>query len=432
MSTATTDFVIKGGRLVDASGERQADVVVRTGRVAEVGDDLDAERVLDATGCVVSPGLVDLHAHLREPGMEEAETVASGARAAALGGYTAVIAMPNTTPPIDNAAVVGHVLALGRDAACEVRAAGAITVGREGEALAPLGEMHAAGVRLFTDDGDCLDDARLVRRALEYARSLPGAVIAQHAEEGRLVDGGHMHEGAWSSRLGVPGRPAVAEEVVVARDLALARATGGRLHVLHVSTARAVELIREAKAAGVAVTAEATPHHLVLTDEACATWDPAFKVNPPLRTDADVDALRKGLADGTIDAVATDHAPHPPEQKDQPFAEAPPGMLGLETALSVINTELVGAGVLDLGRVLARLSWGPAAIAGLTEHGGPVEVGAVANLCVFDPSVTWEVDAGALASRAVNTPWAGRKLTGRVRHTVLRGEAVVVDGAARW
>lgn len=422
------EFVIKGGRLVDASGSRDADVVVRGGRVVEVGEGLDADRVIDAAGCVVSPGLVDLHTHLREPGMEEAETVESGARAAALGGYTAVVAMPNTTPTIDNAAIAGHVLALGRDELCDVHAAGAISVGREGEALAPLGEMHAAGVRIFTDDGDCVDDARLMRRALEYARSLPGAVIAQHAEAGRLVEGGHMHEGAWSSRLGVPGRPAVAEEAVVARDLALARTTGGRLHVLHVSTGRSVEQIRAAKSEGVAVTAEVTPHHLVLTDEACATWDPAFKVNPPLRAEADVVALRAGLADGTIDAVATDHAPHPPEQKDQPFAEAPPGMLGLETALAVVNTELVGGGVLDLDCALARCSWGPAAIAGLTDHGGPVEIGAAANLCVFDPSATWEVEAGALASRAVNTPWAGRKLTGRVRHTVLRGEPVVVDG----
>jgi len=428
---AVGELVIKGGRVIDQHGERAADVLVRDGVVAEVGAGLSAATTLDASDCVVTPGLVDLHTHLREPGMEEAETVASGARAAALGGYTAVVAMPNTDPPIDSASVAGHVLALGRDALCDVHAAGAITLGRAGEALAPMGELHDRGVRLFTDDGDCVADARLMRRALEYARALPGAVVAQHCEEPSLVEGGHMHEGAWSSRLGVAGRPAAAEEVVVARDLALARATGGRIHFLHLSSAAAVALVRDAKASGVAVTAEVTPHHLVLTDASCATWDPAFKVNPPLRTDADVAALREGLADGTIDAVATDHAPHPPEAKDQPFSEAPPGMLGLETALAVILTELVGPGVLDLETALARLSWGPAAIAGLDGHGEPIEPGSAANLCVIDPAATWEVDATALASRARNTPWAGRKLTGRVRHTVLHGEPTVIDGEAQ-
>lgn len=426
-----SELLIRGGRVVDRDGERVADVAVRDGVVAEVGTGLSAAAELDAGGCVVAPGLVDIHTHLREPGREEAETVETGARAAALGGYTAVVAMPNTEPPVDAAAVAGHVLALGREAACDVHTAGAITVGRRGETLAPMGELYELGVRLFTDDGDCVADARLMRRALEYARALPGAVVAQHCEEAGLVEGGHMHEGAWSSRLGVPGRPAAAEEVVVARDLALARVTGGRIHFLHLSTAAAVDLVRAAKAEGLAVSAEVTPHHLVLTDEACATWDPAFKVNPPLRTDADVAALRAGLADGTIGAVATDHAPHPPEEKDQPFAEAPPGMLGLETALAVVLTELVAPGVLDLPTALARMSWGPAGVAGLAAHGRPVAPGEPANLCVIDPDAAWEVDPDALASRARNTPWAGRKLTGRVRHTILAGEPVVVDGEAR-
>lgn len=427
----SSELVIRGGRVVDQHGERSTDVLVRDGLVTEVGDRLTAAVELDAAGCVVTPGLVDLHVHLREPGAEEAETVETGARAAALGGYTAVVAMPNTEPPVDTAAVAGHVLALGRDVACDVHVAGAITVERRGESLAPLGELYELGVRVFTDDGACVADARLMRRALEYARALPGAVVAQHCEEASLVEGGHMHEGAWSSRLGVPGRPAAAEDVVVARDVALARLTGGRVHFLHLSTAGAVELVRAAKAQGVAVSAEATPHHLALTDEACATWDPVFKVNPPLRPQSDVDALRAALKDGTIDAVATDHAPHPPEEKDQPFAEAPPGMLGLETALAVVLTELVAPGVVDLATALARMSWGPAAVAGLNHHGRPVVAGEPANLCVIDPDAAWEVDAAALASRARNTPWAGRKLTGRVRHTVLAGDPVVVDGEAQ-
>lgn len=428
----TTEFVLRGGRIIDAAGERPADVHVRDGLVVEVGPGLGGVAAeMDASGCVVAPGLVDLHAHLREPGHEEAETVGTGARAAALGGYTAIVAMPNTNPPVDGAAVAGHVLALGRDAACDVHVAGAITIGRVGETLAPLGEMHTVGVRMFTDDGDCLADARLMRHALEYARTLTGAIIGQHCEEPSLVQGGHMHEGAWSSRLGVPGRPAAAEEVVVARDIALARATGGRLHLLHLSTAASVALVREAKATGVSVTAEVTPHHLTLTDETCATWDAAFKVNPPLRTLDDVQALREGLTDGTIDAIATDHAPHAPEEKDHPFAEAPPGMLGLETALAVILTDLVNPGVIDLPTALARMSWQPAAILGLSRHGRPVAPGEPANLCVIDPDAAWEVDPAGLASRARNTPWAGRKLTGRVRHTILEGEPVVTDGGAK-
>ena len=425
------EFVIKGGRVVDATGDRVADVLVQGGVVAAVGRRVEGAPVLDAAGCLVVPGLVDLHAHLREPGDEEAETIETGARAAAIGGFTAVVAMPNTQPPLDDAAVVASVLAAGREATCDVVSAGCITKGRRGEELAPMGELHALGVRIFTDDGACVADAGVMRRALEYARALPGAVVAQHAEDPSLAAGGHMHEGAWSSRLGIPGRPAAAEAAVVARDILLAELTGTPVHFLHLSTAAAVDLVRDAKDRGVPVTAEVAPHHFTLTDAECQTFDPAFKVHPPLRTDADVAAVKAGLADGTIDAIATDHAPHVPEAKERPFEEAPPGMLGLETAFALTLTELVDPGVLDLVDALACLSWQPAAIAALDGHGGPVEPGRPANLCVVDPAVRWEVDPSRLASRSRNTPYAGRKLTGRVRHTVLRGEPVVVDGIAQ-
>jgi dihydroorotase len=436
-------YWIRGGTVVDATGERAADVLVRDGRIAEVvaagTGATTADRpegappipTLDATGCVVMPGLVDVHAHLRVPGMEEAETVESGARAAALGGYTAIVAMPNTTPPVDDVGVARLVLELGRGAPCDVHTSAAITVGRRGEELAPLGELHALGVRIFTDDGDCLADARVMRRALEYASALPGAVLAQHAEEPRLVAGGHMHEGAWSSKLGIAGRPAEAEAVVVLRDALLTRLTGGRLHVQHLSARVAVDAVRWAKAEGVAVTAEATPHHFTLTDACVASFDPVFKVNPPLRSDDDVAAIREALADGTIDCIATDHAPHTPEAKEQPFDQAPSGMLGLQTALALAHTELVLGGHLTLAQVVRLMTAAPAGIAGLEEHGGPIEAGRPANLCVFDPAATWVVDPADLASRARNTPYAGRELTGRVRHTVLFGEAVVIDGKAQ-
>jgi len=425
-----SDLVIKGGRVLDATGEREADVLVRGGHVVAIGAGLTGDETLDAAGCLVTPGLVDLHVHLREPGMEEAETVETGTRAAARGGFTAVVAMPNTTPALDDPAVVAAVLAAGEHAACAVMSAGCITKGRAGHELAPMGELHGLGVRIFTDDGDCVDDAGVMRRALEYSTALPGAVIAQHAEDAALVGGGAMHEGEWSSRLGIPGRPAAAEEVIIARDVILAALTRARLHFLHVSTAGAVELVRAAKARGLPVTAEAAPHHFTLTDECCATFDPMFKVNPPLRSDADVAAIKDGLADGTIDAIATDHAPHPTEAKERPFEEAPSGMLGLETALALTWSELVEPGVLTPHEAFALLSWRPAAIAGLLDrgHGVAVEPGSDANLCVFDPSLRWEVDPQRLASKARNTPFAGRTLTGKVRHTVLRGRATVVDG----
>jgi dihydroorotase len=427
------ELLVRGGRIVDEAGERVADVRIVDEVVEEVGERLagDGAAELDAAGCIVTPGLVDLHTHLREPGDEEAETIETGTRAAARGGYTAVVAMPNTRPPLDDAAVVSSVLGIGRDVAlCQVVSSGCITKGREGLQLAPMGELHELGVRIFTDDGACVMSAGVMRRALEYARSLPGAVVAQHAEDETLAGGGSMHEGAWSSRLGIPGRPSAAESVIVARDIELCALTGTPVHFLHVSAAQTVDLVRDAKRRGLPVTCEAAPHHFTLTDSECASFDPVFKVHPPLRTDADVEAIRAGIADGTIDAIATDHAPHTPESKERPFEEAPPGMLGLETALALALTELVEPGHVTMRGVLGALSWRPAAIAQLPDQGGNLAPGRVANLCVIDPAVTWEVDPLRLASRARNTPYAGRKLTGRVRHTIYRGDPVVVDGEA--
>jgi dihydroorotase len=450
--------VIRGGLVVDRDGTRRADVVVADGVIADVAPEAEVPRgatVLDAGECLVAPGLVDLHTHLRQPGREEAETVETGARAAALGGYTALVAMPNTEPAIDNAGTAREVLELGRGACAEVAVAGAITVGRRGEKLAPLGELAALGIRLCTDDGTGVQDGGLMRRALDYAGPL-GLVLAQHCEDDALTAGGAMHEGEWSSRLGIAGAPAAAEEAMVARDLALVRLTGAPMHFLHLSTAGSVELVRRAKAEGLAVTAEAAPHHFTLDHSAVAGYDPVFRVNPPLRTAADVEAVRRGLCDGTLDAIATDHAPHPAEAKDVPFDEAPPGMLGLETAFGVSLTELHGevtpgwhayspdaerSWPLPPSRIVGLLSWQPAAIAGLTAadprvgghsaHGGPLVAGADANLCVLDLKAVWTVDAGSLASRSRNSPYHGRQLFGRARHTVLRGEPVVREGEAQ-
>jgi len=420
-------IVIRGGRVVDAGGERQADVVIEEGLVAAVGEGLSADVELDAGGCLVGPGLVDVHTHLRQPGKEEAETIETGARAAALGGYTCILAMPNTTPAIDSAGVAREVLELGRGAPCDVRTSAAITIGRQGTQLTPMAELGDLGVRFFTDDGSGVQDTRLMRRALEYSIGL-GVTLAQHCEDEALAAGGHMNEGAVSARLGIPGQPAEAEELMVMRDIALARLTGARVHLQHLSTARSVELVARAKADGVAVTCEATPHHAILTDERCATYDPVFKVSPPLRTEADVATVRAGLADGTVDCIATDHAPHAPETKELPFDEAPPGMLGLETALALALTHL------DLHpvRLFALLATVPARILGEADvHGGPIAAGRPANLCVVDPTAEWVVDPTRLASRSRNTPYAGMSLTGRVRHTVLNGEPVVVDGEAQ-
>lgn len=438
MSEETVTVLLRGGTVVDELGERRADVLVQGGAVAALGDALDAPpgaTVLDAGGCLVSPGLVDIHVHLRQPGMEEAETVESGSRAAARGGFTAVLAMPNTDPPVDCAAVAGEVLSLGSRALCRVSVAGAITVGRAGERLAPMGELAALGVRVFTDDGTGVQDPAVMRRALEYARGL-GVILAQHCEVASLADGGLMHEGEWSSRLGVPAVPAEAEELMVARDIALTRLTGGRVHFLHLSTAGSAALVAQAKAEGLAVTAEVTPHHLTLTDAELESYDPLYKVNPPLRRAGDVAALRAACSTGTIDAVASDHAPHPPEAKETTLEAAAPGMLGLETALAVTMGALTDGTGLSAPGVLSLMSWRPARLAGLStdqggDQGGPIRPGAPANLCVFDPTARWEVDPAKLASRSRNTPWAGRTLRGRVRHTIFRGEAVVVDGEAR-
>ena len=420
--------VIKGGLVVDATGSRRVDIGLVDGHVSEVGSSVDGERVLDAAGCVVSPGFVDLHVHLRQPGREEAETVETGSRAAALGGFTAVVAMPNTEPAQDSVAVVEQVRRWGHEAGlCEVIPAGCLTVGRAGQQMAPLGELAAHGVRMFTDDGTGVQAPLLMRRIMEYSLDLD-VVLAQHCEVSRLTAGAVMHEGCCSSHLGLPGWPAIAEELMVFRDIELARLTGARLHLLHLSTARSVDLVRAAKADGLRVTAEAAPHHFTLTDEALAGFDTRFKVNPPLRTAGDIAALKAGLRDGTIDAIATDHAPHTRAAKEQPLDQAPPGMLGLQTALALALGELG----LDLPEVVALLSWRPAAIAGVGDrHGGPVMPGAPANLTVFDPEATWVVDATALASKSDNTPYAGRTLRGLVRHTVFQGSAVVIDGEAQ-
>jgi dihydroorotase len=435
-AAAGTVLCLRGGTICDADGERRGDVLVRDGVVSEVADGLAAPPgalVLDCEGAWVVPGLVDLHAHLREPGGEEAETIETGARAGVLGGFTALVAMPNTEPPLDDPAVVAAVAAAGRRAACRVVPAGCVTRGRGGAELAPLGELYDLGVRVFTDDGACVADAGVLRAALEYTRALPGAVVAQHAEDPGLAADGHMHEGAWSSRLGIPGRPAAAETAVLARDLEVVRHTGGRYHLLHCSAAGSLPLLRAARDAGLAVTAEVTPHHCVLTDERCATFDPVYKVNPPLREAPDRDAMVTALAGGVIDAIATDHAPHPPVTKERPFEEAPPGMLGLQTALAVIWTHLVATGRLAAAQAFAALSWRPAAIAGLDAegHGGPVAPGRPAHLTVFDPTVRWCPDAAVLTGPSTNSPFLGVELTGRVRHTVVGGEAVVVDHEAQ-
>ncbi len=420
-------LVLKGVRILDAE---PTDIAVVDGRIAEIGSNLSGERVIEADGLIALPGLVDLHTHLREPGREDAETVESGTLAAALGGFTAVHAMANTDPVADSAGVVEQVWLAGRDAGhCDVHPVGAVTLGLGGERLAELGAMadSHARVRVFSDDGKCVSDAVLMRRALEYVKAFDG-VIAQHAQEPRLTEDAQMNEGELSGVLGLRGWPAVAEEAIIARDILLCEHVGSRLHICHVSTAGSVELIRWAKARGVDVTAEVTPHHLLLTDELASTYDPIYKVNPPLRTRVDVDAVRAGLADGTIDAVATDHAPHSLEDKETEWQAAAFGMLGLETALSVVALSMVETGLLDWAGVADRMSVRPARIGRLETQGQSISVGASANLTLIDPAARRVVDPSLLASKSRNTPYAGRELPVRVVHTFLRGTPTVLDG----
>jgi dihydroorotase len=426
-------YVIRGAVVAGAgSAGQQVDVMVRDGVVAEIGSRIPAKRatVVRADGLVMLPGLVDLHTHLREPGREDAETVESGTVAAARGGYTAVFAMPNTNPAADTAGVVEQVYRLGQEAGhCDVQPIGAVTVGRAGAQLAELGAMadSAARVRVFSDDGDCVSDAVLMRRALEYVKAFDG-VIAQHAQEPRLTEGAQMNEGALSGVLGLQGWPAVAEEAIIARDVLLAGHVGSRVHVCHLSTAGSVEIVRWAKSRGYPVTAEVTPHHLLLTEELVASYDPIYKVNPPLRSSTDVEALRLALADGTIDCVATDHAPHPVEDKECEWPAAAMGMVGLETALSVVQQAMVDTGLLDWAGVADRMAYRPARIGRLRGHGHPIEVGAPGNLTLYDPAAPWVVEPGELVSRSRNTPYAGSTLPGRVVATFLRGRATLLDG----
>ncbi|MCY4518559.1 MAG: dihydroorotase [Acidimicrobiaceae bacterium] len=424
------DLVISGGRLVvPADAAEPVDVVVSGGRITAVvpfGEAPQAQRTLDASDAWVMPGIVDIQVHFRTPGGTDSEDIASGAAGAAMGGVTACVMMPNTTPPIDTPDMVRDVMAIAAAAPCDVRTSAAITAGRAGERLADLPALYRVGVRVFTDDGDCVADDALMEAALAVTTELPGAVISQHAEDPAMVAGGVINAGAVAERLGVQGRPANAEVSVVHRDIELARRTGGRYHVLHLSTAAAMELVAQAKRDGVAVTAEVTPQHLVLTQDDVERLGTTAKMNPPLRLASDVTALRRAIVDGSLDAVATDHAPHHPALKDRPLADAPPGMIGVETMASVVWSQLVASGQMSPARFVEVVSTAPARIAGIADHGQPVAAGRPANLTVFDPAARWTVDASALQSRSLNSPWAGRTLTGRVRHTVLAGRPVVV------
>ena len=425
----TTRILIRGATMVDGS---RCDILVAEGRVAELGTGLSDTKavVVDADGLQALPGLVDLHTHLREPGFEHSETVLTGSRAAAIGGFTAVHAMANTSPVADTAGVVEQVQTLGQAAGyVTVRPVGAVTIGLGGSQLAEIGAMAGsrAGVRVFSDDGKCVSDALLMRRALEYVKTFDG-VVAQHAQEPRLTEDAQLNEGALSSELGLVGWPAVAEEAIVARDVLLAEHVGARLHVCHLSTAGSVDVVRWAKARGIAVTAEVTPHHLLLTEQRARGYDARFKVNPPLRRAEDVDALREGLADGTIDAIATDHAPHPLEAKDCEWEAAAFGMVGLESALSVVQAALVDTGILawpDVARVMSRT---PAEIGRLAGYDQGISVGAPAEITLYDPSVSRVFDTGQLRGKGVNSPYLSTTLPGRVMTTIHRGYQTVSGG----
>ena len=421
-------IVVKGGSVVGASGVNSADVLVENDVIIKVGKNLTGDITLDASGCHIFPGFVDLHAHLREPGREDTETIETASRAGAKGGYTALIAMPNTNPAHDSVTVIEFVREQGRKAGLlDVFPSGCITMGRQGEALAPLAELSAAGVRIFTDDGSGVQDPVLMGRAMQYAKSL-GVTMAQHCEVSALTQGAVMNECGCSSDMGVPGWPAIAEEMMVQRDIEMSRLTGASVHFLHLSTARSVDLVRDAKAEGLNVTAEVTPHHLSLTQELLTTFDPVYKVNPPLRSMKDIQALKVGLLDGTIDAVATDHAPHARRDKELTLDQAPPGMIGLETALGVV----LSAVDLDPVQIAAVMSRNPARIAQITEqHGHNIGVGDIAHLCVVDLDALWQVDPSKMASKSRNTPFVGRQLRGMVRSTMYRGQITVQDGVAQ-
>ena len=422
------DIVLAGGLVATPSGMAVADVRLAEAGILAVGPGLDREgaAVVDCSGCWVGPGLIDPHVHLREPGQEWKEDIESGSRAAAAGGFTAVVAMPNTDPPIDAGHLARFVAERGRQVGLvDVVPAGCVTAGRAGQRLAHLDELWAAGVRVFSDDGDCLADAGLLRRAMEYLGDM-GGVVAQHAEDRGLAGSGQLHEGEVSALLGLVGLPAAAEEVVVARDLAVARLTGGRYHVQHASTAGTVALIRAAKQEGLAVTAEVAPHHLTFDHRAVLSTDPAFKMYPPLRRPEDLAALREALIDGTIDMVGTDHAPHAAHEKDVPFEDAPRGIIGLETAVGAV----LGAAALGPTDLFARMARAPARLAGLAGRGEALAAGGPATITVVDPAVEWRVER--FHSRSANSPWRGRRLKGRARHVLLRGRFTLRDGEVQW
>jgi dihydroorotase len=418
----SNSILIKGGSIL---GTTVSDLLIRDGRIVEISPLItsDADLVVDATGCVLLPGFVDLHTHLREPGRENSETIATGSLAAARGGYVAVSAMANTLPVADTAAIVEQVASIGkRVGLVDVFPIGAVTKGLEGHELADLGSMaHSeAKVRVFSDDGNCVSDPLLMRRALEYVKQFDG-VIAQHAQDPRLTEGSQMNEGAIASTLGLKGWPAVAEESIIARDILLANTVGSRLHICHVTTRGGVEIIRWAKAQGMKVTAEVTPHHLLLTDELAESYDPIYKVNPPLRTQSDVEALREALVDGTIDIVGTDHAPHPVESKECEWQSAAFGMVGLETAFPILYSTLIAAGRMSWERAAQVMSIAPAAIAGYVHHGQELAIGAPAHLAIINPAGKMVVDRAQLASKSKNTPFHGMEFQGTVVATVFNG-----------
>lgn len=425
----SVDLVIKGAKLPNGT---VSDICIQEQHVVDVVASFkgEATQVIDASGCVVLPGLVDLHTHLREPGREDAETVLSGSKAGAKGGFTALSAMANTSPVADTAGVVEQVYRLGQEAGyLDVFPIGAVTQGLRGEALSEIGAMadSVARVRVFSDDGHCVSDPLVMRRALEYIKKFDG-VVAQHAQDPRMTVNSQMNEGIVSARLGLKGWPAVAEEAIIARDVLLTDHVKSRLHICHLTTAGGVEIIRWAKARGINVTAEVTPHHLLLTDDLASSYDPVYKVNPPLRTEADVHALREALADGTIDIVATDHAPHPLEAKECEWQEAAFGMLGLETALSIVQKTMVDSGMMNWEQVADRISLAPARIGRYAEQGQMIAKGSFANLVVINPTKSWRVDRDLVLSNSSNTPYHGHELPGFVEHTLFKGKQTVING----